>query len=171
MMRKRRSTKQNNSILRDELFLQPWFLPKPTYLTLRKLLPSSQLLKMRYYFDDYGCMKCGDRAALYASNGLCKGCSIIVRARIALCLARRFKKVGTRMDRVALRRFINELHQSGKTPVLLGQCKPAVGSRTEVEGKKRTLNNTCEKHRGRRGTGATHQRLSARESDALSGVG
>jgi hypothetical protein len=113
-MRKRIPGKQGESILRDELFLQPWFLPKPTYLTLRKLLPSSQLLKMRYYFDDYGCMKCGDRAALYASNGLCKSCSIIIRARIALCLAKRFKKVGAQMDRIALRRLVNELHQLGK---------------------------------------------------------
>ncbi len=37
----------------DELFLQPWFLPKPTYLTLKKLLPSSQLAKTPYYFEDY----------------------------------------------------------------------------------------------------------------------
>lgn len=109
MQRKRRSAKQGESILYDELFLQPWFVAKPTYLALRRLLPSSQLLKMRYYFDDYGCLKCGSRVSLYGSNGLCKGCSIIVRGRVALCLARRFKKVGAKVDGVALRRFIRRL--------------------------------------------------------------
>src|SRR5579864_927937 len=104
-------------LVHDELFLQPWFLPKPTYLTLRRLLPSSQLLKMRYYFDDYGCLKCGSRASLYGSNGLCKGCSIIVRARVALCLASRFKKIGMKVDRAPLRRFLNRLQNSDSNTV------------------------------------------------------
>jgi hypothetical protein len=30
----------------DELFLQPWFLSKATYLEIRRLLPPSQMLKM-----------------------------------------------------------------------------------------------------------------------------
>ena len=112
-MRKRRSAKKDESILHDELFLQPWFLAKPTYLALRRLLPSSQLLKMRYYFDDYGCLRCGSRVSLYASNGLCKACSIIVRARVALCLARRFKKIGTKVDCAPLRHFLNRLQENG----------------------------------------------------------
>jgi len=33
-------------------------LAKP-FFAIRQLLPSAQLLKMRYYFDDYGCLKCG----------------------------------------------------------------------------------------------------------------
>ena len=36
----------------DELFLQPWFLPRPVSEKIRKLLPSSQFQKMRYHFDD-----------------------------------------------------------------------------------------------------------------------
>jgi hypothetical protein len=30
------------------------------YEAVRRLLPPSQMLKMRYYFDDYGCLKCGN---------------------------------------------------------------------------------------------------------------
>jgi hypothetical protein len=74
----------------DELFLQPWFVSKSLSHTLRRLLPSSQLLKMRYYFEDYGCLRCGGRNRLYASNGMCKECSIVVRARVVLALKRRF---------------------------------------------------------------------------------
>ena len=93
----------------DELFLQPWFLPKPTYLTLKKLLPSSQLAKMRYYFEDYGCLKCCSRTALYGSNGMCLGCSIIVRGRIALCLKKRFRRVGVKVSGGPLRRYTKRL--------------------------------------------------------------
>jgi hypothetical protein len=70
----------------DELFLQPWFLSRPIYEAVRCLLPPSQMQKMRYYFDDYGCLKCGNLDALYFSNGLCRGCSINSRARVALAL-------------------------------------------------------------------------------------
>ena len=83
----------------DELFLQPWFLSRPVYEAIRRLLPPSQILKMRYYFDDYGCLKCGDLKALYGTNGLCRGCSIIVRARVALALKRRFEKLGVKIQK------------------------------------------------------------------------
>lgn len=78
----------------DELFLQPWFLSRSQYAAVRRLLPPSQMLKMRYYFDDYGCLKCGNLKALYGSNGLCRGCSVVVRSRVVLALRRRFKKAG-----------------------------------------------------------------------------
>ena len=96
----------------DELFLQPWFLPKQTYLTLKKLLPSSQLAKMRYYFEDYGCLKCCSRSALYGSNGLCVQCSIIVRGRVALSLKKRFGKIGVRVDGGPLVRYGKRLASS-----------------------------------------------------------
>jgi hypothetical protein len=99
----------------DELFLQPWFLPKPTYLTLKKLLPSSQLAKTRYYFEDYGCLKCCSRTALYGSNGMCVRCSIIVRGRIAICLKKRFRKVGVEVNRAPLQRYTKRLAKAKAT--------------------------------------------------------
>jgi hypothetical protein len=103
-----------NLLANDELFLQPWFLPKPTYLTLKKLLPSSQLAKMRYYFEDYGCLKCSSRTALYGSNGMCFQCSIVVRGRVALCLKKRFCKVGVKVDRAPLQRYTKRLAKAIK---------------------------------------------------------
>jgi hypothetical protein len=108
-MKKSKSIKEKSKLFHDELFLQPWFLPKPTYLTLRRLLPSSQLAKMRYYFEDYGCLRCGSRNSIYASNGMCKGCSIVVRSRVVLCLAKRFRKIGVRVDKKPLKRFQYQL--------------------------------------------------------------
>jgi len=108
-MRTSKSVKRQASEIDDELFLQPWFLPKPTYLALRRLLPSSHLLKMHYYFEDYGCLKCGTRDGLYASNGMCHGCSVVVRSRVVLCLTRRFRKIGVRVDKGPIQRFNNRL--------------------------------------------------------------
>ena len=80
--------------LNDEVFLQPWFVPKDVYLEIRRLLPNIHLTKMRYYFEDYGCLKCGDRKHLYGSNGLCERCSVLIRGRVARSLKRRLKAVG-----------------------------------------------------------------------------
>ena len=93
----------------DELFLQPWFVSKPAYLAIRQILPPSQMLKMRYYFEDYGCLRCGELKALYCSNGLCRSCSVIIRARVILALKRRFKKVGVRVAKEPLERHLATL--------------------------------------------------------------
>jgi hypothetical protein len=93
----------------DELFLQPWFVPIDISRQLRSLLPSSQLLKMRYYFDDYGCLRCGAREKLYGSNGMCKQCSVIVRTRIVTSLRKRFRKTGAKVDRGPITRYLNRL--------------------------------------------------------------
>ena len=93
----------------DELFLQPWFVPKAVYLEIRRILPPSQMLKMRYYFEDYGCLKCGELNVLYGSNGFCRSCSIIVRARVALSLKRRFKKIGVMVATQPFEGYLQDL--------------------------------------------------------------
>ena len=93
----------------DELFLQPWFVPKDVYAEIRRILPPSQMLKMRYYFEDYGCLKCGELNVLYGSNGFCRRCSIILRARVALSLKRRFKKIGVMVATQPLEDYLRGL--------------------------------------------------------------
>lgn len=78
----------------DSIFLQPWFVPKDVYLQIRRLLPNAQLSKMRYYFEDYGCLKCSKQTTIYGSNGLCERCSVLIRGRIQRCLQRRLRAVG-----------------------------------------------------------------------------
>jgi hypothetical protein len=93
----------------DELFLQPWFLSEAQYLAVRRILPPSQMLKMRYYFDDYGCLKCGKLNTLYGSNGLCRNCSIVVRARVVLALKRRFKRLGVKLPKGPFERYLRRV--------------------------------------------------------------
>ena len=94
----RRGTKRSNEPLpgseTDEIFLQPWYIPRDVYLEIRRVLPNIHLSKMRYYFEDYGCLRCGDRKSLYGANGFCERCSVVIRGRVARCLQRRLRKVG-----------------------------------------------------------------------------
>jgi hypothetical protein len=86
--------KTQRGLLNDDVFLQPWFVPKEVYLQIRRLLPNIHLAKMRYYFEDYGCLKCGERKSLYGSNGLCERCNVVIRGRLVRSLKRRLKEVG-----------------------------------------------------------------------------
>jgi hypothetical protein len=102
----------------DELFLQPWFLPRALSEKIRSLLPSSQFQKMRYYFDDYGCLRCGKRDCLYGANGMCESCCVVIRKRIATSLFRRFRRIGTKLDRKPLDRYLRDLspHDASNSP-------------------------------------------------------
>jgi hypothetical protein len=63
----------------DQVFMLPWFLPKETYLAVRRILPNIHIAKMRYYFEDYGCMRCERRDVLYRTNGLCERLRLNIR--------------------------------------------------------------------------------------------
>ena len=86
--------RSDSELTRDAIFLQPWFLPVEVYRAIRRVLPYIHLFKMRYYFEDYGCLKCGKKNVLYQSNGFCESCGVVIRHRIKQALKRRLKKVG-----------------------------------------------------------------------------
>ena len=88
--------RQDNALLED-VFLQPWYLPVKAANAIRLLLPSEQRHKMRFYFDDYGCMKCGKQGVRYGSNGMCKICVQQVKLRLLWAIKRRWtSKTGQR---------------------------------------------------------------------------
>jgi hypothetical protein len=101
--------KPNTSSDLDEIFLQPWFLSRPLSEKVRRLIPSSQFQKMRHCFDDYGCLRCGKRDCLYGGNGMCERCHVVVRRRIASSLFKRFRRIGARLDRRPLTRYLKSL--------------------------------------------------------------
>jgi hypothetical protein len=76
------SAKTTAKFTPDELLLQPWFLPNRVAFAIRAMAPPDYRLKMRYFFDDYGCMIC-ERDDDYASNGMCHRCYVQVRKKIA----------------------------------------------------------------------------------------
>lgn len=92
-MKMKRRTEADISI-DDQVFMLPWLLPKQTYLAVRRILPNIHIAKMRYSFEDYGCMRCERRDVLYRTNGLCERCNTIVRWRLTQCLKKRLADVG-----------------------------------------------------------------------------
>jgi hypothetical protein len=72
-----------------DIFLQPWWLPADVSAAVRKLLPMLHLKKMRFYFDDYGCLRCERKNVPYGMNGFCDRCYRQVRERVSTSLKRR----------------------------------------------------------------------------------
>jgi hypothetical protein len=96
---------RSNRFSRDELIFQPWFLPKHSHLAINSMIPPGYRNKMRNYFDDYGCMICGEMDLVYASNGMCVGCHGTIRKRILRCVGRRVsRKPDNRVDLFMIRR-------------------------------------------------------------------
>jgi hypothetical protein len=80
---------RNEQSILSDVFLQPWFLPLRTAFAIRALIPAEHHHKMRAYFDDYGCLKCGKTNARYGSNAMCKSCVQQVKLRMLLAMKRR----------------------------------------------------------------------------------
>jgi hypothetical protein len=53
------------------------------------MLPLEYRMKMLYYFEDFGCLKCGRKSEPYAFNGFCTICARTILARIRFSLLRR----------------------------------------------------------------------------------
>ncbi len=98
------------AILNDDIFMQPWFVPKPVYLAIRRLLPNIHLMKMRHYFDDYGCLRCGDNDALYGASGLCHACNVVVRSRLLISIKRRLKAAHVKWEAAASDHFFDQMN-------------------------------------------------------------
>ena len=78
------------NVLLEDVFLQPWYLPLKTANAIRELLPREHRHKMRFYFDDYGCVKCSKQGVRYGSNGMCKVCVQQVKLRLLWAIKRRW---------------------------------------------------------------------------------
>jgi hypothetical protein len=105
-----KAQQQALAILYDDVFMQPWFIPKEIYLAVRRLIPNIHLMKMRHYFDDYGCLKCRKTNALYGASGLCHSCNIIVRSRVMASLKKRLKKAHVKWEETASEHFFDQMN-------------------------------------------------------------
>lgn len=106
----------------NDVLLQPWFLPKRIADAIRGMVPHSYRSRMRYYFEDYGCMICGCES-LYHSNGMCLPCFKRVLSRIKKSFARRTRSnIQPRLDLVLFRQqklaksLLQDLTPENKAP-------------------------------------------------------
>jgi hypothetical protein len=75
----------------DAALLQPWFLNRGAANAIMRLIPQTCLSRMRWYFEDYGCISCKKKKVEYHGNGLCMNCHATVRRRLRHCMKRRAK--------------------------------------------------------------------------------
>ena len=87
-MAKHRGSSYSSTAAR--VLLQPWFLPPRVALAINALVPRDFWKKMRYFFDDYGCMICGKESG-YHSNGMCKSCHDKIQKKLVQSVKRRLK--------------------------------------------------------------------------------
>jgi hypothetical protein len=96
--------KTHREKLVDDIFLQPWFVPLKTAAAMRHLLTESYFHKMRYYFDDWGCLICRRKSVLYGSNGMCYRCVQRTEKRLFFCLQKRHVPTSARREPISFGR-------------------------------------------------------------------
>jgi hypothetical protein len=82
-------TKDDKQLL-DDIFLQPWFLSRDMAFAVRRILPPEHRHKMKFYFEDYGCLRCRKTDVTYGSNALCKLCMQEVKLKMFFAIKRRW---------------------------------------------------------------------------------
>lgn len=76
------AAKRRQPIKDNESLLLPWFLTKRATIAIRSNVPKHYQLRMRNYFDDYGCLRCSTHRGQHKGNGLCNRCSGLILARL-----------------------------------------------------------------------------------------
>lgn len=87
--RKRRRPDGNPAEAISDALLQPWFLSMETAKAVLRLIPRVYFSRMRWFFEDYGCLRCGKRNVAYGSNCLCFRCRLRVAYRMRRSMQRR----------------------------------------------------------------------------------
>ena len=118
-----RASKMSHSFVVDQVLLEPWFLPRRVALAIRGIATPVFQKKLRYFFEDYGCMIC-KKETNYHSNGMCRRCRKDIRKKLAKCVKRRFgSKIHRRAD-------LKLFRQEKLAKKLLGKFSPATVSST-----------------------------------------
>lgn len=72
----------------SDVFLEPWFLSLESARAVQRLIPRKYSCRMRWFFDDFGCIRCRGKKTGYGGNGFCVSC----RCTIVSCIARSIRK-------------------------------------------------------------------------------
>jgi hypothetical protein len=93
--------KRRDSLTSNELVFHPWFLPQRVVHAIRSLIPMNYSKRMRNFFDDYGCMKCGTDQR-YLANGMCESCYTNILKKLRRSAVRRLKSKTERHHDIGL---------------------------------------------------------------------
>lgn len=81
------ATPARTHIISDAL-LQPWFLSPETAKAVLRLIPRKYFSRMRWCFEDFGCLRCRRKRVVYGGNCLCATC----RHEVMRCMIRSLKR-------------------------------------------------------------------------------
>lgn len=96
---------------REEEISFPIFLTRAMRKKVNKLLPRYYHLRLRVYFDRYGCISCKKKCKQYGSNGFCRSCHMIIGDRLRCADARLQRQFG-KPDYFAARTFLKRLESA-----------------------------------------------------------
>lgn len=82
----------------DAALLQPWFLNRQIASAIMRLIPQQYLSRMRWYFEDYGCLRCQKKGRPYGGSGLCEACRHTTTERILRSMKRRGKTLDRQQE-------------------------------------------------------------------------
>jgi len=98
-----RQLRISHSSIADKVLLEPWFLPKRVAFAIHSVVPPAFWNKMRYFFEDYGCMICKQQSK-HHSNGMCRLCRERIRKKLTQSIKRRSRdRSKQRLDIVLFR--------------------------------------------------------------------
>lgn len=88
-----RSRRNPGSSELDMAMLQPWFIPRETWKEVLRLLRAGWKRKMRYCFDDYGCIRCDRNNVQHRGCGMCDECFGRITRRLKFTVRRHFREL------------------------------------------------------------------------------
>lgn len=76
---------------------QPWLLPIEVSQRIIRLIPPGYRKRFRFYFDDYGCLRCRRKDIRFLALGFCENCHSMVAKRMRRSMKRhRSELLGSR---------------------------------------------------------------------------
>ena len=105
-------------------FFPPWFLTKATMKRIEALLPYYYHKRFRFYFDAYGCVRCGRKDVPYSCSGLCIPCQGFINHRLERSDRAMKRQYGAHPDpiparllkrRLSAQELLKDLKKAGRT--------------------------------------------------------
>lgn len=94
--------------------LQPWFLDRETAVAVQRLIPRKYFFRMRWYFEDFGCLACGRKNRVYHSNGFCLQCFSLVSQRMVACMKRRKRLLKNHENSISRHNYLARAEEAQK---------------------------------------------------------
>ena len=89
--RGRGATTPDRKYMISDALLQPWFLSLETAKAVLRLIPQKHFSRMRWFFEDFGCLRCRGKKLEYGGNCLCARCRHAVMRCMIRSVERRSK--------------------------------------------------------------------------------